>query len=659
MAALSSIGRTRKKTLETAVDESSHSWAAFEFALGQKGVGGESGNPVLLSLASLVWQADGGFQLSSAFADPKKFDVTAPVTDAGQETALNAPQATQSSNSVETLSTSQQLPSAQSPAPADETFLFLTRRVDTINGAEGNNTFFGPAGTVQSKDSLIGGSGFNAAHLTLTAASASQVFAQYNLSLEKIEHVSFELGQFANSLVPVELSALQWSGIEQVRFSQSSSKNSIISIEHLAINPVLAFSHFAGTIFAQYDHEVGTNDLSVILEDQSNVRLSVLPKHSFDRIDITSSGDGTNNLVIDIIGGEASYPRVMFLFGNAPLHIQASDREFSGLTSIDARNLAGGLTLTIADPRPITVQGGIGNDHLILTGAVHGASSFDGGTGHDALSIDINSAPSFVSTTSIRSVEHLVAFDALHASAIIRNSPDFDDIFLSNSIDQGASLRLIGFDKIILGADINGDLSVTSETPLTIELQEGCDAISSLSFLSASDVTVNGNADFSITSLALDGAQISLRFSGSSYVRIQNVDPAFPDVGDLIDLSNLTGGFDNNFSGAAFSGGSDFLIGDFHRQSSVRLDTTPHAKSEIVFGAELHARIIIYNMALGDQIDLGQLGVSDFGNLESSFWSGISHIVSDPFAGAFDVVGIDLTSPAQASSYVDFNGHFG
>lgn len=657
MAALSLIDRTRKKALETAVDEPSHSWDPFGFALGQNGMGGGARTLALSSVASFIGQADSGFQLSSEFTNPNRFGLTAPAPTAVQETVpLSAPQVTQSSNLV--LS-SQQLLSVQAPAPADETILLLTKRVDTITGAEGNNAFFGLAGTVQSKDALIGGSGFNVAHLTLVAASSSQVFARYNLSLEKIEHVNFEIGQFANALVPVELSAIRWSGIEQVRFSQnSSSASSIISIEHLAINPVLAFSHFAGILFAQYVQEVGTNALSVILEDQSDVRLSVLPKQSFDRIDITSSGDGTNTLAIDIIGGEAPYPREMFLFGNAPLDIQASDREFSGLTSIDARNLAGGLTLTIANPGPITVQGGIGNDQLILTGAVNGASSFDGGTGHDTLSIDINNAPSFVSTASIRSVEHLVAFDALRGSATIRNSPDFDDILLSSSIDQGANLRLIAFDKILLGADVNGDLSVTSETPLTIDLQDGCDAINSLNLLSACDVTVSGNADFSITSITHD-AQMFLRFSGSSLVRIQSVNPAFPDIGDLIDLSNLSGGFDNNFSGAAFSSGSDFLIGDFHRQSSIRLDTMPRGQSEIVFGAELHASVLIYNMGLGDRIDLGQLGVSDLSDLEISFSSGISHIVSDAFAGAIDVVGIDLTSLAWASVYMDFNGHLG
>ena len=656
MAALRWIGRTRKKALETAVDELSYSWDPFGSALGQNGMGGEPGNPALPSVAWLFRQADSGLHLAFASTDLKKVGMTAPTT-AVQETLLNAPQAAQS-NLVANIP-SQQLPSAQVPAPADETILFLTKRVDTITGAEGNNTFFGPAGTVQSKDSLIGGSGFNVAYLTLAATSASQVFAQYNLALEKIEHVNIEIGQFANNLIPIELSALRWSGIEQVRFSQGSSKNSIISFDHLAINPVLAFSQFAGTIFAQYDQVVSSNALSVILEDQSDVRLSVLPKQSFDRIDITSSGDGTNALVIDIIGSEVAYPREMFLFGNAPLEIQASDREFSSLSSIDARNLAGGFTLAIANPGPITVQGGIGNDQLILTGAANGTSSFDGGAGHDTLSIDINSAPSFVSTASIRSVEHLVAFDALQGSATIRNSADFDDIFLSGPIDQGANLRLIAFDKILLGADVNGDLSVTSETPLTIELQDGCDAINSLNLLSASDVTVSGNGDYSITSLTHDDAQIFLRFSGSSLVRIQGVNPAFPDIGDLIDLSNLTGGFDNNFSGAAFSSGSDFLIGDFHRQSSIRLDTMPQSRSEIVFGAELHAGVIIYNMDLGDRIDLGQLGVSDLSDLEISFSSGISHIFSAAFAGSIDIVGIDLTSPAAASPYLDFNGHLG
>ena len=131
------------------------------------------------------------------------------------------------------------------------------------------------------------------------------------------------------------------------------------------------------------------------------------------------------------------------------------------------------------------------------------------------------------------------------------------------------------------------------------------------------------------------------------------------NVGGLVDLSNLNGGFSNNFKGAEFGNGTDFLVGDLHRPSSIRLDTASRSTSEIVFGGELHTTVTIYNLGHGDQIDLGRLGVLQLSDISISYSSGTSHIVGPGFLGQIDVVGVDLTPLRQAESFLDFNGYIG
>lgn len=563
-----------------------------------------------------------------------------------------------------------QQPSAYlAPVPADENIYFLTGRVDTLIGAEGNNTFVGARGTVRSNDTLKGGSGFNVADLTLES-SPSQVFARYDLLLEKIEQLNIAVGHFATNFVPIQLSASRWTAIEEIRLSVTESGRSpTISIEHLQINPTLAFSHFTGTVFADYLLEASTGTLSIVLDDQSNVRLSILPSlTSFDRIDITSSGSGANVALIDIQGATSVNPHAMFLFGNARLEVIASDHEFSNLMLVDATNLAGGFILSLDGAHSSSVRGGNGNDQLTITNTVDRAFSFDGGAGIDTVTVDIGNA-NLVAAANFHSVEHLIALGELGTSSTITNLVGFSDIYLTNPIGHAIDtsltsvIRLVQFDKITLGADVIGKLTITSTSPTALLLERDCDIVGSLDLSSASNVTISADSwdTHTVVAALIMESNAKLRFSGDGAFVIEHVDglSMTTDVGTIVDLSNLSGGFDNNFKGAEFGNGSDFLVGDLHRDSSIRLDTSARGTSEIVFGNELHTTVTIYNLGYGDHIDLGQLGVSKLADLNISYSLGVSHIVGDSFFGQIDVVGIDLTSSARALSLLDFNGHIG
>ncbi|HEY5503666.1 MAG TPA: hypothetical protein VIK28_00810, partial [Sedimentisphaerales bacterium] len=229
-------------------------------------------------------------------------------------------------------------------------------------------------------------------------------------------------------------------------------------------------------------------------------------------------------------------------------------------------------------------------------------------------------------------------------------------------------LHIDGFSEVMIGTNITGELLVTNPFPSIIILERDCDILGTLSLSNTSDVTISASPDDAnamITTLNVEdnlGPRIPLRFAGSGGISIEHVnEPSAPasTSGGSIDLSNLTGGFDNNFAGAEFGNGFDFLVGDLHRASNIRLASTPGAASEILFGSDLHTIVTIYNLDRDDHIDLGQLGVSSFADLTIIYSSGVSHIRGNTFSGEIDVASIDLTLPGIAASYIDFNGHIG
>lgn len=556
------------------------------------------------------------------------------------------------------------------PAPSEEHVFTFTNRTDILIGAAGNNSFFGSGGNVQSNDAAIGGDGYNVANLVLEPSSLSQLCAVYNLTLTNIQRVNITIGHLINDHVPVLISAKDWTGIEDVWLTGSANVSSPnVVFQNLGLDPTLGFSNFQGNLYAQYELGADKGTLSILLQDHSNVRLSTLSpsQESFDRIDVTSSGLSSNSIVIDVQNGDAAGGfQSMFLFGNAPLDIIASDHEFSKLTLIDATNLAGGLIISVDNDKPITVLGGVGDDTFNFKGVFGPQDSVQGGSGNDTLSLNISSAQ-FASDSNVQSVEHLVTFGRLDANSTIENSAQFEDISLTgqpgsvDDVSNGNVLHLAGFSKIVIGANFGGELLVTNNFPSKIVVEQSCDLIGTLNLSDTSDITINvGSADTNLVIGTLHveellGPKVPLRFAGSGSISVEHVDVSPANDGRLIDLSNLTGGFNNNFVGAEFGNGVEFLVGDLHQASSLRLGETPGFSNDIVFGIDLHTSVIIYNLGHEDHIDLAQLGVSSFSDLSVVYSSGISHIKGGSFSGEIDVAGIDLSLPG-ASSYFEFHG---
>lgn len=556
------------------------------------------------------------------------------------------------------------------PEPTAERVFNLTSHADVLIGRSGNNSFIGTAGTIQSNDVIIGGDGFNVANFVFEPSSSSQLVANYNFTMAKMDQVKISVGHLQNDQVPVFVSAQHWSEIDEIWVMGSANvQHPTIVFSELAFTPTFLFWNFSGNVYTRFQNTVDVSTLSLVLEEHSSLRLSTLTNGDwFDRLNVTSSGNLPNVLTIDFqLGAIPAALQTMFLFGNAPLTLLAAGGEFANLALLDATNLAGGFTIRLASDKDVTVLGGLGSDSLTISKNFRPTDSFDGGNGTDTLSLDINEAQ-FATSANVRSVEHLVTFGRLTANSTITNSAQFKDIALSKDAldvspgDQtsGHVLHLNGFDQILLDTNVFGELRITGSANSTLVVEANSQAIGDLNFVVGSSATI----DVRTENLTFDKLKIedmltpgeTLRFVGTSNVVIRSVE-ALGGHG-VIDLSQFTGGLNNNFMGAEL-GGFNFLLGDLHRASQIRLDTVSADASEVLFGKALSAAVSISNMKVGDRIDLGQLGVSDLAGLTISYDGDTSHITSKTFGGEIDVVGVDLTAPSKAALYIDFNGHIG
>lgn len=556
------------------------------------------------------------------------------------------------------------------PEPTAEHVFYLTKRTDVLTGQSGNNSFFGAGGAIQSSDVIIGGDGFNVANFVFEPSSPSQLVASYSFTLRKIDQVKISIGHLQNDQLPIFISAEHWSEIDQIWLTGNANvPHPTIIFSELAFTPTFLFSNFTGNVYARFQNAVDVSTLPLILEDHSSLRLSTLTDGDwFDRLDVTSSGSLPNVLTIDFqLGAVPAALQTMFLFGNAPLTLVAAGNEFANLALLDATNLAGGFTVGFASDKDVTVLGGLGDDSLTILRNFRPTDSFAGGKGTDTLSLDINEAQ-FATNANVRSVEHLVTFGRLAANSTIDNSAQFKDISLSKDVldvssgDQtsGHVLHLNGFDQIFLDTNVSGELRITGSAGTTLIVEAHSQTIGDLDFFVGSSVTIEVRTEnLTIEKLTIEDMFTpgeALKFVGAGDVVIKGVEAQGSH--GIIDLSQLTGGINNDFIGAEL-GGFNVLVGDLHQASQIRLDLSSADASEMLFGTALSAVVSISNMKMGDRIDVGQLGVSDLTALRITYDGETSHITSHIFGGEIEVGGIDLTAPGKAALYIDFNGHIG
>ena len=541
-------------------------------------------------------------------------------------------------------------PNNAPPVPVDTTRV-LTTGIDVIVPTadvplDGNDTLLGNGQTIQSTDTADLGDGFDKANLVIEPTSLLQLLSVYKLTLTNIEQVNVTAGNTISAVIPIQLSADNWTGVQEFWMRDSNLFGTAgVVVDDIQSNMALGFDDYQGTATYLYDNGgLGANaTVDVILQDASLVALNTQTQAATDeigRLNLTVLGAGNAiGLNLNTNGGAGGNDGLsqLHLFGDGFITL-AGEGELNSLTVLDGSAHSGGWFIDLNSTAALAAIGGIGDDFLDFDSGFSAADGFDGGDGDDTLEVDVNSGQ-LATSANVQNVEHFRVTGDLSADRVFTNSAGFQDIALQDGATTFAffpdnNLRLIDFDSIIIEDDEEGLLEVVNTGATLIDFAVGGDVenffgTAVLDVAAAGDVTISysGPETAEIDNLVLerfDGFTTwntsSLAFSGSGHIEVDNV------LGDgigLVDLSAMSGQiefFDDFDSGVT---GTDFLIGAIDGGSQIVVDSGVSGVSELVFlgGNTGNTSVFGFDVTAGtgDVIDLAGLGVSSLADIDISF----------------------------------------
>jgi hypothetical protein len=529
-----------------------------------------------------------------------------------------------------------QPPAAPDPGTLPQTKV-LTSGLDVIGPTtdfplEADDTVIGNGQTIQSGDSVDLGAGFDKANLFLEPTSLLQLLSVYKLTLTNIEQVNVTATNSVNALIPLQISADNWTGVQEFWLRDSNLGGTAgVIVDDIQSNMALGFDDYQGDASYQYDNGgLGANaTLDVILQDASVVGLETDTQAAGDeigRLNLTVLGAGNAiSLDLDTNGANTDGLAQLFLFGDG--NISLDDEELDTLTVLNGSAHSGDWDIDLDSTANLVAIGGDGDNYLDFDSGFNASDSFDGGDGDDTLETDANTAQ-FATSANISGVEHLVVRGNLTTDRSYTNSAGFQDITLQDgATDSSDSLQLNGFSNIIINSDNEtGYLQINNTAATTITFGEDGDIVGFFSALDISGVdnatiVYNGTNVAEIETLIIDtpppdvftpGKSTDvLAFSGSGDI---DVDVVIGAIG-LVDLSAMSGQIEFNDD---FGSGTDFLIGAINGGSEIEL-TGAGAVSELVFLGGNTGNLLVQGFdataGTGDVLDFGAMGISSLAEL--------------------------------------------
>jgi len=571
--------------------------------------------------------------------------------------------------------------------PVDQT-IPLTAGLDVIAPTadlplDGNDTVLGNGQTIQSNDSVNLGDGFDKANLVIEPTSLLQLLTVYKLNLTSVEQVNVSAGNSINALIPIQLSANGWTGVQEYWLRDSNIGGTAgVILNDIKSNMTLGFDDYAGSATDLYKTgALGAGaTVNVVLENVSHVSLhtnTAVAGDDIGTINLTVLGAG-NTLSLDLkSAGNLDGLSKLFLFGDGGITLHG-ETELNSLTVLDGSGNSGGFDISLNSSANLVATGTSAADKLTFTGGFDANDSFNGGDGDDTLEVNVNSGAAATSA-NVSNVEHLQVSGQLTSTQTFTNSAGFTSIELEDNgvTNAGHNLRLVNFANVIIDNDSNGLLQIANSgaTHITLGTNTGdVNGVLDVAEAGNVEITYNGNAGqiANIDGFVMhrtNGFQTfdttSLKFDGTGDISING--PITGSIG-LVDLSADSGQFTMN--GNVFGLGTDFLIGNLRNGSHIDFSTpsaNPLSVNEAVFSGKQMGSIQVdhFDASQGgahDILDVGGLGISSLAQLNVVFTGADTHITSNAgqFTGEIVVLNVNLLSaPGGVASYIDFNGHVG
>lgn len=293
----------------------------------------------------------------------------------------------------------------------------------------------------------------------------------------------------------------------------------------------------------------------------------------------------------------------------------------------------------------LNVTFGSGDDRLTIEdGADFSTITAAGGAGTDIFGVSGDDVAN-ISQATLSGFETLeISSAATAAVAVDADDNGFDNLILGVDVTQNVTVEDLSGDLTIKASQA-GVVTVGPEgasDDLAVSLDAG--GAITLTSLDVSDYTsvdftsASEDDDVTFTLLTADDVD-TLSFAGEGDVTIT----ASSTTGlDVLDLSALTGKFD----GDAVDLGTDILVGNLGAGSVVYLDD-PTAGNDgtnvLTFGSALDNAISFDGFeggVGGDVLDLGALGVANFGALTIAQAGANVAITSDAFDGQITLLGM-------------------
>jgi len=256
-----------------------------------------------------------------------------------------------------------------------------------------------------------------------------------------------------------------------------------------------------------------------------------------------------------------------------------TDNDFDALTTLNAAESTGVMSVLINDARTSTITTGSGADVIDMTSTLTNADTIDLGAGEDTLRVDIASLTAGITDLSISNVETL-RLDGINTNGAIQmdnlafNQVRFDDAGAANA--DGGTITLTDIATSITAFNFTGGGIANDDlffSPVTVDYDTTTDVAEATFTFSNGGVAGDDFTMGKITSNNTDKISIAASDVGSAAadeLTIAEVegdsatDMAFTSTGELI-ITNLDGDvvdtidFSNASGGVAVGGGGNGL----------------------------------------------------------------------------------------------------
>jgi len=342
---------------------------------------------------------------------------------------------------------------AADTAPAGQSFT-LTTSVESFSGGAGNDTFNAANGagtaagqTFTTGDTLSGGAGTDTLNVVVGAANT---YALSNVSgIEAVEGTFNAAGT---------LSLLGSSGVTSVSSNGSTAAATFTNIASTSVELQVENTDQNATFTFTTSAVSGAADSATLLASNAAGGTTVIA--GVETLNIKSQG-GANTITTLTTADTTKF----VVTGSENLTI--TNALSTGVLTVDASGLTGGVIFNADQATAMTVTGGSGNDVITMTGTNAVNDSINGGAGNDRIVISANLATTDSlnggdGTDILQSTSALLTGYTAPSTATISN---FETLKVSDALGANLTTKNVqaGIATVVLDAALAANRTVTFE----------------------------------------------------------------------------------------------------------------------------------------------------------------------------------------------------